>query len=215
MIVFITSCGRPDLLEQTLNTFMLNNPLKKIDLIIHEDSTDIALASACAMVAQRTNFNSLQFHCTNGLGQHASIEKFLREAPDEKYFIHLEDDWEFDNSYDWISASIAIMEERPEIIKVLCRKDSVHPCEHNKITFEDGTIPHQWDYLQSWKNKGIVWRGFSWNPGVTRLDYLKKFAPFPQWEQNVAEEIWKKEFMTAELKRKIYTHIGQNRSTHE
>lgn len=210
MIVFVTSCGRPDLLEQTLYSFALNNPTENMRVIIHEDAIDIPFCRE----SETIKFPTITIVHTNGIGQHASIEKFLQEAPDEKYFVHLEDDWEFDNSYDWISASIAIMEENSDVIKVLCRKDTPHPCEHNKLTFETPNLFHQWGYLEPWENKGIVWNGFSFNPGVTRLDILRKYS-FPRWEQELAEMLSQNNWHTAELKRKIYTHIGQNRSTHE
>lgn len=212
MIVFVTSCGRPDLLEQTLSSFFLNNPLDKINLIIHEDSKDIDLAVQCATVAGKfyDKCNQLSFIHTQGIGQHASIEKFLREAPDEQYYIHLEDDFEFDNSYDWIRESIGLMEYHDQIIKVLCRKDTEHPCEHDLQSFTF----RKWGVIKPWENKGIKWYGFSWNCGVTRLDYLRKIT-LPTWEQDVAERLHILDYRVAELKDKIYTHIGYNRSTHQ
>ena len=140
-----------------------------------------------------------------------SSPPFTKTSPNEKYYLHLEDDWYFNNTYDWIKASIQIMEADNSIMKVLCRKDSQHPCVHDK---EVNGI--KYGYLQpNWHHEGITWQGFSWNPGVTRLDLLKKFVPFRKWEQDLAEDIANAGYKVAELENKIYMHIGKNRSTHE
>lgn len=142
------------------------------------------------------------------IGQHASIERYLKsDMPNSKYFIGCEDDWEFDNYYDWISESIKIMEADPTIIKVLCRLDFVHPVE-----FKNG-----YGILEPWTDpwKSNVWHGFSWNPGITRLDLLKQFTPFEKTEQEVSEAIYKAGYKTVILEKGVCKHIGQDRSTHE
>lgn len=153
------------------------------------------------------------------IGQHKSIEYFMADH-NEKYYAHCEEDWIFENSYDWITESLKIMESDPTIIKVLARFDSPHPVEYDKIleyTTENNMINIiNYGILKPWKgNDGILWHGFSWNPGVTRLDLLKEFTPFPKWEQELAEQIHDKGYKVAVLSKPIYKHIGENRSTHE
>lgn len=194
MKCFITSCGRPDLLQKTIES--LPNDL---DIIVHEDSNPVVLPYDNTIWEIKTLIE------TRGIGQHASIELFLRGC-NEKYVLFCEDDWIFDNSYDWIKKSIEIMENDSQIVKVLCRKDSPHPCIHDQDGF---------GYIKPWIGPdGINWSGFSWNPGVTRVDILKKFIPFPRWEQELASNIYKNGYKVAELSNKIYTHIGDGRSTH-
>jgi hypothetical protein len=182
MLALLTSCARFDLLEYTL-TSLYKNQQHTLDLTITEDG----------LIKK---------------GQHAQIQRYLQSV-DGKYYLHLEDDWEFENNYNWIEESIKIMEYDPTIIKVLCRRNSPHPCEHDiKI---DGL--QRFGYIQPWENNGVVWSGFSWNPGVTRLDLLKQFLPFSEREQNVAEDIYKAGYKVVELHKPIYTHIGNGRST--
>lgn len=182
----ITSCNRIDLLNQTLKS-LFEGQSQKLLITIHEDGL-------------------------SKIGQHKSIEKFLKNNPKEKYFLHCEEDWSFDNSYDWIKASIDIMENDRTIIKVLARKDMVHPCEYNKECNGD-----KYGILEPWTDewKGITWHGFGFNPGVTRLDLLKEFIPFPKWEQELSALIYAKGYRTAALEKAVYHHIGQDQSTHE
>jgi hypothetical protein len=131
-----------------------------------------------------------------------------------KYYLHLEDDWVFENHYDWISESINIMDNNPNIIKVLARKDMVHPCEYNiQVPGSD----KKYGILEPWKDhwEGFVWHGFGFNPGVTRLDLLKRFIPFPEKEQQLSEKIYQAGYKTAALEEGVYYHIGEGRSTHK
>lgn len=208
MIALLTSCGRRDLLIKTIDSFLRNNHTKVFPIIIHEDSTKLI---PCAI--DKFKYPQTKIIYTAGAGQHSSIEKFLKKCRTKgiKYYIHLEDDWEFDNSYDWIQESFKILESDPTIIKVLGRKDSPHPCICDKSIDE---INH--GILQPWTGTdGITWNGFSWNPGVTRLDLLKQFIPFPKWEQELAENIHTAGYKVAALEKGIYTHIGDGRSTHK
>ena len=226
MKALITSCGRPDLLLQTLKSFLDRNKYRKWDgehtnlqihFTIHEDGNIWLESEEEYEELNRVLYdtfiqtvNGYRSVYTDHVGQHASIEKFLSENNGEKYYLHLEEDWLIDNSYNWIQASIDIMEQDPRIIKVLAREGSPHPCVHD-CSF-NGV---KYGYLHPWINKGIDWAGFSWNPGVTRLDLLKKFEPFPKWEQYLAKNIHAAGYKVVELATPVYRHIGDGRSTHE
>lgn len=198
----ITSCGRFDLLKETVESLLLNQQ-QKLFIQINEDSINAAFMPY--PIGENFLFNK-----TGGIGQHASIQEFISTSL-HKYYLHCEDDFNFDNDYDWIKASIDIMEADPQIIKVLARKDSQHPCTHDR---ELNGI--KYGLLQpDWHHEGITWQGFSWNPGLTRMDLLRQFIPFRRWEQDVAEDIAWAGYKVAELERKVYRHIGDGRSTHD
>jgi len=214
MKVFITSCGRPDLLERTIESFIRMNFRKflsssgRFNIVVHEDSNPVVLPNENTM-----NYISELIE-TRGIGQHKSIEAFLERCDDE-FYIHLEEDWNFENNNDWIRSAIEIMQNDKSIIKVICRIDSEHPCIHNKkITLQSGEIC-EYGILTEWTGPdGIHWPGFTWNPGVTRPKYLKKAMPFGRKEQDVAWQIDSMGYRVAELKIKSYKHIGDGRSTH-
>jgi hypothetical protein len=195
----ITSYGRTELLTSTIES-LLSAQMSHIDITIHEDHPEPMWSAIYSCLTTKT---------TGGVGQHRSIEKYLNET-EGKYYLHVEEDWDFKNSYDWIAASMAIMEENPEVIKVLCRAGSPHPCKHEK-----NINNVNYGILEPWSGPdGILWHGFSWNPGLTRLDILKRFAPFKKWEQEVAEDIHKAGYRVAELSIPVYTHTGDGQSTH-
>ena len=196
MEAFITSCGRPDLLCQTIESFQRKQKTK-VFITIHEDGL-------------------------SKIGQHESIEMFLQNRND-KYYIHCEEDWDFENYYDWVRASVSIMKADPMVIKVLCRADSPHPCEYKNVVLLEAKKSDPgaacetmgFGYVEPWESPdGILWHGFSWNPGVTRMDLLKQFMPFPRWEQEVAKEIYDAGYKVVMLETGVCRHIGNERSTH-
>jgi len=202
MLALLTSCGRTDLLQRTVDSLFLNQQ-REIDLLIHEDGNEILLergdykGTVTAMFSERK-------------GQHESINLFLRKRLNEKYYLHSEDDWEFKNTFDWITASVKIMESDPMIIKVLPRGTIEHPCKYD---YEIDGI--KYGFLQPWNSvDNIRWCGFSYNPGVTRVDLLKKFLPLDRYENNLAERIYDAGYKKVQLERAVYHHIGEGRSTH-
>src|SRR5476649_880188 len=84
--VCLTSCGRPDLLKRTLDSFNHFNPGGKI--IISEDCADPAVIAQIAAAHPATTILS----GPERLGQMRSIDR-LFSAVDTPYLFHLEDDW--------------------------------------------------------------------------------------------------------------------------
>jgi len=206
MLTLLTSYNRHDLLKQTIES-LPNEP--SLDIKIFEDSMKLI-----ALNKIDSKHRGVAHYSVNE-GQHKSIEKFFTQySYGEKYYLHLEDDWTFENTYNWIEISKAIMEHDPMVIKVLASFDTPHPCNHNQI-LDHNNEKTTFGYLEKWDgNDGIEWNGFSWNPGVTRMDILRKFMPFPKYEQDLAKQIKEAGYYTVELKFKIYKHIGYERSTH-
>lgn len=210
LLTFITACGRPDLLAQTLDS-LLSNQQRELMFVIHEDSTDLNLCKESRDICKKYPSVIIQHIRTNGIGQHASIEKFLKYKFTDKYYLHCEEDWLFQNYYDWITESIILMEEDQRIIKTLARIDREHPTAFDKWLGKDNA---KFGYLEPWVNDNIKWHGFSWNPGITRLDYIKNIPPFDRWEQEVSQKIYNEGYKTIQLSESVYEHIGNGRSTH-
>lgn len=211
MIALLTSCGRPDLLEKTLESLL---KIDNVEIIIHEDSSDLGLAKTCWTISE--GYESVDdLILTKGLGQHGSIEMFLKQNRGNAYYLHLEDDWEFDGTTEWIKHSIELMEENTKIIKVLAREGSPHPCNHDRELILSPTKSFKYGFMQPWSSAdGTLWNGFSWNPGITRLEALLEFTPFPKWEQELATSIYNAGYLVAELAIPVYKHIGDGHSTH-
>jgi len=204
MEAFITAFNRIDLMSQTVASLNECTELRRI--IIHEDSK----SPSYNIQAFENGYPNTLIYKTEGIGQHKSIEMFLENNKEKIITLFSEEDWSFFADYDWIKLSVKLLEEYPNVIKVLARKGSPHLCKHTKSAFG---IPY--GFIEPWQSTdGILWHGFSWNPGVTRADYLREFIPFPKWEQDLAEKIYNKGYRVIELGRPVYEHIGDNKSTH-
>lgn len=179
--VVLTSCGRVDLLEKTLDSFFKFNTYPIERFIITEDSAQEEVFDACNRLNKKyDNFIEFMFN-KNKLGQSKSIDKAYSTVT-TKYVFHCEEDWEFYRS-GFIEDSIRILESSPKILQAWIRpkndrvlnkiSEKVFELNGMKIravlpvsfstgdTNEDGTPMIVKDYM-----------GFSWNPGLKRIsDY--------------------------------------------
>ena len=179
--VVLTSCGRVDLLEKTLDSFFKFNTYPIERFIITEDSAQEEVFDACNELNKKYN-NSLEFMFNeNKLGQSKSIDKAYSTVA-TKYVFHCEEDWEF-YRHGFIEDSIRILSASEKILQAWIRqkndrilnKISERVFELNGMKVraflpasfstgdlnEDGTPMIVRDYM-----------GFSWNPGLKRMsDY--------------------------------------------
>ena len=177
----LTSCGRMDLLEKTLDSFFKFNTYPIERFIVTEDSAQEDIFDACIRLNKKYN-NVLEFMFNeNKLGQSKSIDKAYQTVT-TKYVFHCEEDWEFYRS-GFIEDSIRILESSPKILQAWIRpkndrilnkiSEKVFELNGMKIravlpasfstgdTNEDGTPMIVKNYM-----------GFSWNPGLKRIsDY--------------------------------------------
>jgi hypothetical protein len=133
-------------------------------------------------------------------GQIKSISHYFENAHG-KYYLHLEDDWFFNprTVQHFIKDSIEIMEQDPNIIKVLSRAEF-------KMNTE---VKNGIEYICETELYGKVWHGFSWNPGVSRLDLLKA-RNLDQHEHDINLDVHGLGYRVAYLPYNVYTHIGHN-----
>jgi GT2 family glycosyltransferase len=166
----VTSCGRVDLLKQTLISFFKFNRYPIEECIIVEDSgttIDLSFLTEIVPVKLKVLIND-----TN-IGQIHSIDKAYAEIQ-TPYIFHCEDDWEF-YKCGFIEESIKILKEDTTVSNVWLRSHSDtmgHPIDFNLIKKND----IEYFYMTThYKGK---WHGFSLNPGLRRTSDYLKFKPY-------------------------------------
>lgn len=163
----VTSCGRFDLLEETLVSLDAAEPDGFARKIIIEDSGDEAMA---ARIRARFPDCDLIFNQPN-LGQMRSIDRAY-EAVETPYVFHCEDDWRF-GPEPFLQTCRNLLLTHPDI-SVACvrRPDELHPKFQARLTpLEDGVAVMPPDAHPEWF-------GYSFNPSLVRLDTWKRYGPF-------------------------------------
>ena len=167
--VCLTSCGRKDLLIQTIDSFYKYNTYPIVDFLIYEDRnqyTDDIVETINA------RYPSIKIYTNdNRLGQRAAID-FLYSLVTTEYIYHCEDDWEFYNP-NFIEKSLVYLKSDPEILQV-----------HNRQRYDINGHPTK-DFCDEYSilcyDFMNIWNGFSFNPGLRRIsDYhiIKSYCSF-------------------------------------
>ena len=205
----ITSCGRFDLLEETLDSFFEYNtyPIKKI--IITEDSTEGKKLEKLISKYNNKNQNFKLIVNEARLGQLKSIDKAYREI-DTEYIFHCEDDWRFLKK-GFIEKSIDLLEEDEKILVIGLR---------DKADFAKDFFYNE-DYISKtgetyYNVKGEI---FTYNPALRRKKDMDLFGLHEKLENQRYEEVlsnFYKEhgFKAIFFKEPYVTHIGNKRHVH-
>ena len=207
--VALTSCGRFDLLEQTLDSLMsrLEEPLAKV--IIIEDSGNSAVETVVRKFAHKTNFEILIN--TPSLGQLRSIDRLYSNI-DTEWIFHCEDDWEF-YSDGFISDSFAILKEVDSCSMVNLRSTQcLRRPQTVPINVTSGGVRYQ--VLRS---ENEPWAGVHFNPGLRRLkDYriIGPYADFGKWadEKRISQCYIELGYRVACLVEPKVRHLGEFRT---
>ena len=207
--VIVTSCGRFDLLEQTLDSFHHLNIYPIHSHIIKEDSGKIAHFEK--IYAKYRHRFSILFDKGNRSGLSKSLDHLLSEVTTD-YVFTCEDDWFFAGNPNFIQDSLTILEHNPDIHQVWIRnpKDHGHPLGKpyllNGIEVQDVLPGYQ-----------THWNGFSLNPGLRRMSDLKLF--FPNGLREYGDEIIcaqrtaQFDYRAVSLVNHACKHIGYGRHT--
>lgn len=171
--VVVTSCGRFELLKQTLCSFFQRNTYKNIDqfLIIDDSGEPFKAKEAIRLIYSELGLkqNIILIPNKRNLGQVTSIDLAYSHVQNNWVF-HLEDDWEFYDSA-FIEHSMEILEKYDWVFTVWLRAHNDtngHPFEAvNGLPF----FLLKLNYLNTW-------HGFTWNPGLRRLSDYKKIGRF-------------------------------------
>ena len=186
--VVITSCGRHDLLERTLDSLLHHNTYPIAGIFIIEDGDPFVDNRLVDKYVGEANIRGIEtiWVCTGErVGQIKAIDMAYTWVK-TPYVFHCEDDWEFYRP-GFIEASKAILEDKPKCLQVWLRDredTNGHP-----ITWGDAYGVMNANYKRQW-------HGFSFNPGLRRMsDYnqigggyssiatFKRTAP---WESEIA-----------------------------
>jgi len=112
--VVITSCGRQDLLERTLDSFLKYNTYPICEFVVMEDG-DAEKNRPLEAKYRRHNIRWLS--TGKRIGQIAAIDAAYRHIATE-YIFHCEDDWQF-TSAGFVEKSLAVLSSNPGVLHPL------------------------------------------------------------------------------------------------
>ena len=164
--VVVTSCGRHDLLERTLESFFRCNTDRGIQEVIVVEDGGGDPYPVCA----KYHIKLIRVH--DRLGQIGAIDLGYRYVT-TPYIFHCEDDWEFYRP-GFIEASRQILAVDPSTLCVWLRAwddTNGHPLEFRAVDDSFATV--QRDYLG--------WHGFTFNPGLRRLSDYQRIGPYANY----------------------------------
>lgn len=176
----ITSCGRFDLLKETLVSFFKFNTYPISECIIVEDSGSVTtLDFLLKYIPVPVKFIINE----RNIGQIQSIDKAYSQVS-TPYIFHCEDDWEF-FKHGFIEESFKILNVDEKVITVWLRShtDTMrHPIDLEIISKENT----QYQYLAT--NYLGKWHGFTLNPGLRRTSDCLKLYPYSNLEVMVRKK---------------------------
>ncbi len=185
--VVLTSCGRQDLLERTLDSFFLYNTYPIREFIVIEDGGG---SKNDYLRPRYPRYPVTWLDTGERIGQVAAIDLAYAQVKTDLIF-HCEDDWEFLRPQ-FIERSLVILNSRPDILMVSLRdKDDTNGYPVSDGVYFAEWVPYRLMHDSYDAGKWGIWNGFAWNPGLRRRrDYqlLGSFASLdplhtkPAWQ---------------------------------
>jgi Glycosyl transferase family 2 len=187
--VVLTSCGRQDLLERTLDTFFLYNTYPIREFIVIEDG-DRSLNDHLRPRYHKYGVSWLD--TGRRVGQVTAIDlAYARVKTD--FIFHCEDDWEFLRPR-FIERSVVILNSRPDILMVSLRdKDDQNGYPvHDRVYFAEW-VPYRLMHESYDAGEWGTWHGFAWNPGLRRRRDYELLGSFGSLDPLHAKPAWQME----------------------
>jgi hypothetical protein len=201
----LTSCGRFDLLAQTVRSFLAHFDTDRI--VIAEDSGKGAEAAEFAR-----GFPVVEMHVNQPkLGQFRSIDA-LYQRISTPFVLHMEDDWEFSGGVD-LDRVIAFLEARPDI-SVVCIGYRLDP----RFTHKARKEKHAGiDYIVWDVDAHPKWFSYSFNPSVGRIALWRELGSFARFvtEEEISAYCKARGMRIAMVSPAVAHHIGDNRHAHD
>ncbi len=183
--LFITSCGRPQLLKLTLESFVKYNTYPIKEVILCEDS---GVKGIIDFVKDILPYPIKFCYNEERIGQMKTINKYITLVK-TPYVFHLEDDYEFFEK-GFIELSFKILESDPNISQVLLQDE-----QHDffkvdigndlcyKLMTNDPNDKNAKSNGQDTCNYGDgALTCFSWRPSLKRLEIALLRVPYELWD---------------------------------
>jgi hypothetical protein len=168
----LTSCGRFDLLVETISSFLAFNTAPIARYVIVEDSGDASVRDILASFDAR--FELLLNE--ERRGQIESIDRGYSSVS-TPYIFHCEDDWRFFRS-GFVEESLLLLENFANISAVLCRRARQNAV-HDRFTRSMGVSRLGGvEFRQPALGVDESWGGYSFNPGLRRLADYRRIGSF-------------------------------------
>lgn len=200
--VVLTSCGRFDLLEDTVRSFLEYFDAEKV--IVVEDSGDQAGAASF-----QTKFPVVEMRVNEPRkGQLASIDSVYAGVT-TPYIVHLEDDWRFKASCD-LEAITDTLDAHSDLSGIIIANREYAP------KYEPFAKPKMSQGLQFKvfeQDAHPEWFSYSFNPSIARTALWKKFGPFAKYktEAEISRTLKQLGMRIALLSPGIADHTGDER----
>ena len=197
----LTSCGRFDLLEETLVSLEAAEPGGFARKIIVEDSADEAMA---AKIRARFPDHELIFNQPN-IGQMRAIDRAY-ERVETPYVFHCEDDWKFERG-PFLATCREVLEAHPDIAVACVRQVmELAPRYRERLQPLDG----RGDVLRMPADAHPEWFGYSFNPSLVRLESYRRYGPYAAHgsEEVLSYRLKRDGFTMAFLNPGSAVHIG-------
>lgn len=173
--VMVTSCGRFDLLRRTLESLDRFNTYPIRAVFITEDSGEEAVREC---IPEHWRPHTTVFVNRPRLGQMASVDLAYSHI-ETPWVFHCEDDWAFYRP-GFIEDSMALLKADPQALQVWLRSAAHDLAIHSPYVslgerrVVDGVVSYE---VRSSK---VEWQGFSFNPGLRRMQDYQRHAPYAQ-----------------------------------
>jgi hypothetical protein len=201
--ICLTSCGRPDLLRRTLDSFHRFNPGG--ELIISEDCADSILIAEIAANHPTARILS----GPKQIGQMRSIDRLFSEVK-TPYLFHLEEDWLFGGPVNW-RAAIALLASRDEVANVAVRAFSEIKEKYRRRS--DAVTLQGENFRLMHRDAHPEFFGWSNGPGLMRTALYDAYAPFGRMRHDQMSALIKRDGRReAYLVPGVAHHIGQKRN---
>ncbi len=206
--IVVTSCGRFDLLRETLASLFkhLERPARRV--LVIEDSGDESVRAALADLWPPVEVivNNPQ------LGQMKSLDK-VYALVDTPYVFHCEDDWEFFRD-GFLAESFALLKARPDVSMVALRpRSELNPLVRDMPVEKLGDL----EYFTLDPSLHPEYFSYSFNPGLRRLSDIRALGSLAAigHEPDVSYAFKQRGMRMANLQHPAVRHIGDGRHVHD